>query len=148
MTTAERNTLVLSLLEHVTPLIRKYATVYRLDFEETRQDASIAIMCLLDAGIDGIYDLPGYVAMRVKSRMIDKLRYVQRRQCISLDAPISQEEGAVSLADLLPCPYKVEPLTVLVAQERLQELSSHLAQHNPSRRRAIRERWETAAASL
>jgi hypothetical protein len=32
MTREERNALVLSLLEHVTPILRKSASVYRLDY--------------------------------------------------------------------------------------------------------------------
>ncbi len=148
-TVAERNHLVLSLLEDVTPLIRKYTAIYGLDFEEMYQDASIIIMRLLDVSIDAIYDLRGYVAQRVKSRMIDKLRYTQRRCMVSLDAPLSEGKDAGTLADLLPSPYQVEPLTILLAQERLQELSSIFGlPMRGNRRRVIWEQWESAVASL
>jgi hypothetical protein len=36
MTRDKRNALVLSLLEHVTPILRKSASVYRLDYEDLR----------------------------------------------------------------------------------------------------------------
>jgi RNA polymerase sigma factor (sigma-70 family) len=148
MTTTERNHLVLVLLEHVTPLLRQYAAKYAvLSFDDLYQDASIHIICLIDAGTPQ-QDLERYSFNRVRSRIIDKIRYTTRRQAASLDAPINEQEGAATLADFLPSPYKAEPLAVLLAQERLQELFPILDQRmNPRRRRAIRERWETAAAS-
>lgn len=149
LSTAERNSLVLALLEHVTPLLRQYAAKYAaLNFDDLYQDASIHIMGLIDAGTPQ-QELERYSYNRVRSRIIDKIRYAMRRQAASLDAPINEEEGAATLADLLPDLDKGEPLAVLIAQERLQELRPILAERtNPSRRRAIRERWETAAASL
>jgi len=145
----ERNALVLSLLEHVTPLLRRYAANYRvLSFDDLYQDASIHIMGLIDAGTPKP-DLERFSFNRVRSRIINTINYAMRRQAASLDAPLCEGESAVTLADLLPSPYEVEPLAILVAQEHLQELRPILAQRmHPSRRRAIRERWETAAASL
>jgi DNA-directed RNA polymerase sigma subunit (sigma70/sigma32) len=151
MTREERNRLVIELLERLTPLIRKCATAYSLDFEDMYQEASIAIMCLLDAGIDGIYDLPAYVAMRVKSRMIDKLRYVQcrRGRTISLDAPVSQDADSFSLADLLPCPYSMQPDAAVIAQEDIEEAFLWVPDFQSSNtRRSLRWLGETAAASL
>jgi hypothetical protein len=148
MTRDERNVLVLALLEYVTPILRKSASVYNLDYEDLRQDASLTIISMLDRNeIDfSLSTAHQYVRFRVRSRIVDRLRYVSRRVTCSLDALVSEQEGAATLADLLPSPYCVEPLTILVAQERIQELSPMLIQRNPSRARAIRERWDTALA--
>ncbi len=87
-----------------------------------------------------------FVRYRIYSRILNTFQYVLRRRSASLDAPISDDEDSTTLADLLPSSYEVEPLAVLVAQERIQELAPMLAQPNPSRRRAIRERFDTALA--
>ena len=60
MTREERNHLVMSLLEQLTPLVRKYAAAYHLDFEDMYQEASIAIMRRLDAGISRRYSGGSY----------------------------------------------------------------------------------------
>ncbi len=150
MTREERNRLVVSLLECLTPLIRKCATAYHLDFEDMYQEASIAIMRRLDAGIDGINNLPGFMGMVVKREMIDKLRYARRRESISLDAPISQDEDSFTLADLLPSSsVSMQPEAALLAQEDIEEAFLWLPDfQSPNTRRALRWLGETAAASL
>jgi hypothetical protein len=153
LTREERNRLVLSLLDGVTPIIRRYAAAYRLDFEETYQDMSIVIMRLLDAGIDGIHNLPAYVTLRVKSRIINKLRdtdHVRRRESISLDAPVSQDEDSFTLADLLPSSFaSMQPEEALIAKEDIEEAFLWLPDfQSPNTRRALRLLGETAAASL
>jgi hypothetical protein len=152
MTREERNRLVLSLLDGATPLIRKYAAAYRLDFEETYQDMSIVIMRLLDAGIDGIHNLPAYVTLRVKSRMINKLDYTERRRgrTVSLDAPMSQDEDSFTLADLLPSSTTaIQPEAALIAQEDIEEALLWVPDFQASNtRRSLQWLGETAAASL
>jgi DNA-directed RNA polymerase specialized sigma24 family protein len=121
MTQDERNTLVLQLLDHVSPLLRKYAAEYRqvLSFDDLYQDASIHIMRLIDAGTPS-QELRRYSYNRVRSRIIDKIKYAMRRQAKSLDAPICDQDNIGTLADLLPDPYRVEPLAILIAQERIE----------------------------
>lgn len=148
MNTTQRNSLALSLLERVTPLVLKYAKAYDLDLEDAKQDASIDILNVLDAGIERIENLPVYIALRVKSRIINKFNYTKRRQMQSLDAPIT-DDGNISLADLLPSPYRADPAAILLAQERLQELQTHLARPaNYQTRRKLSELHATALASM
>ncbi len=144
----ERDTLVLSLLEAVSPIIRYYAELAHLEYEELSQDATIHIIGVLDAGVERIHNLPAYVRLRVKSRIIDKIRSLARHRTISSDAPVGDEEA--SLADLLPSPYCTEPLDVLLAQECLQEIEARVTApaKNHQRARMIRERWDTALASV
>jgi hypothetical protein len=144
MTLSERDALVLSLLERVTPLLRRYARDFRiLNYDDLYQDASIHIMHLVGAG-------QGRFAFnRVRSRTLNTIDYLQRRQMASLDAPLeSGEQGSASLIDFLPDPYQVEPLTVLLAQERLEALQSQvMAASQAQHARAVREQWDTALAS-
>lgn len=63
-----------------------------------------------------------YAVRRVQYHVISKIQYWRRRQHVSLDAPLDSETG-VTLADLLPDEYRVDPLVMVLAQERLQALA-------------------------
>ncbi|SRR6266567_8134574 len=119
MTTAERDTLALALLERVTPLLRRYARNYRqmLTYDDLRQDASLHILRLIDAG-HPVSELPRYAYVRVRSRIIDKIKYLTRRQAVSLDAGLSQD-GGYTLGDLLPSPYSIDPLMAVILKETI-----------------------------
>jgi len=75
-TGSERDALILSLLEAVSPTVCYYAELAHLEYEELSQDATIHIIDVLDAGVERIRNLPAYVRVRVKSRIIDKIRYL------------------------------------------------------------------------
>lgn len=149
MNQSERDQLVLSLLDHVTPLLRKYAANYRqlLNFEDLYQDACIHILRLIDAGTPE-HELRRYSYNRIHSRIIDKIKYLTRRHAQSLDAPIDDQEGDVTVGDMLPCHYRVEPLAVLLAQEHLQALLPRIARLPRGRVALAQELGATALASL
>jgi DNA-directed RNA polymerase specialized sigma24 family protein len=149
MTQHERDTLVLSLLDHVTPLLHHYAAKYRqlLNYDDLYQDASIHIMRLIDAGTS-LQDLERFSYNRVKSRIIDKVKYLTRRLAQSLDAPIYNQEGTATFGDLLPSPYCVEPLAVLLAQEDIQALLPRVATLPRGRVALAQELGATVLASL
>jgi hypothetical protein len=134
----ERDQLVLYLLEHVTPLIRQYATCSALPFDDMYQDSSIEVLKLVDrqeqitGGLDGLRAM-AYV--RVRGALLNMLQRTRKRAMVSLDAPLSSE-NTYSLADLLPDPYAVEPPTVLLAKEYLEEMRPLIqrVKHNQTRR--------------
>jgi DNA-directed RNA polymerase specialized sigma24 family protein len=147
----ERNALVLALLEHVTPILRKSARAYRLDYDDLYQDASIIIMHMLDSNqVDFSRETAyHYVRTRIKSRIVNMLRYASRRRAASLDAPISQDEDSFTLADLLPSTSSMQPDATLIAQEDIEEAFLWVPDFPSSNtRRALRWLGETAAASL
>ena len=119
---SERDALVLSLLEYVTPLLRRYAAQYRrlLNYDDMYQDASVAILRLIDAGTPES-ELKRFSYVRVRSRIIDKMKYQARRQAASLDAPLTNGTPA-TLADFIPSEYSIDPARVLVIKERLEEV--------------------------
>src|SRR5215472_5189070 len=150
MTQHERDTLVLSLLNYVTPLLRRYAANYRqlLSFDDLYQDACIHILRLIDAGTSP-ENLQRYAYNRIHSRIIDKIKYLTRRLSQSLDAPTSeQDQGSATLGDMLPCPYRVEPLTMILAQEDIQALLPRIATLPRGRVSLAQELGATALASL
>ena len=151
MTKSERDQLVLSLLDSVTPLLRRYAANYRqlLNFEDLYQDASIHIMRLIDTGTP-LQDLERFSYNRVRSRTIDRIKYLTRRLSQSLDAPVyEQDQGeSATFGDMLPCPYRVEPLAVLLAQEHIQALLPRIAALPRGRVALAQELGATALASL
>lgn len=151
LTDSERDELVLSLLDYVTPLLREYAARYRrfVTFDELYQDACIHILRLIDAGIPP-QKLYHYSYNRVRSRVIDKLKYVRRRVHQSLDLPISDQNqgGGATFGDLIPSPYHVDPLTILLAQERIADLLCHIANLPPARAALAQELGVTSLASL
>ena len=150
MTKAERDQLVLSLLDYVTPLLRRYAAKYRqlLSYDDLYQDASIHILRLIDAGTPP-EELQRYAYNRVQSRIIDRIKYLTRRLAQSLDAPMyDQDQGSTTFGDLLPCPYRVEPPAILIAQEHIQALLPRIATLPRGRVALAQELGATALASL
>jgi DNA-directed RNA polymerase specialized sigma24 family protein len=150
MTQAERETLVLSLLDYVTPLLRRYAAKYcqLLSYDDLYQDACIHILRLIDAGTPS-EELQRYAYNRVKSRITDRVKYLTRRLSQSLDAPAyDPDQESATFGDLLPCPYRVEPLTVLLAQEHIQALLPRIATLPRGRVALAQELGATALASL
>lgn len=151
LTDPERDELVLSLLDYVTPLLRRYAATYHrfVSFDDLYQDACIHIMKLVDAGVPA-QELRRYSYNRVRSRVIDKLKYLRRRAHQSLDAPISgQDQGSgATFGDLIPSPYIAEPPVILLSQERIADLLGHIANVPHARIAVARELGATALASL
>ncbi len=151
LTDPERDELVLSLLDYVTPLLRQYAARYRrfVTFDELYQDACIHILRLIEAEVPP-QKLYQYSYNRVRSRVIDKLKYVRRRVHQSLDIPVFDQNqgGGATFGDLIPSPYHVEPLTILLAQERIADLLCHVASLPPARVALAQELGATALASL
>jgi DNA-directed RNA polymerase specialized sigma24 family protein len=148
MTSSERDQLVLSLLDYVTPLLRRYAANYcqLLNYDDLYQDASIHIMRLIDAGTPP-EELQRYAYNRVRSRTIDRIKYLTRRLAQSLDAPID-DQGSATFADMLPSPYRVEPLTVILAQEHIASLLPYISTLPRGRVALAQELGVTALASL
>ncbi|MBV9688518.1 MAG: hypothetical protein JO202_02290 [Ktedonobacteraceae bacterium] len=143
--TREQEQLVLALLEQVTPLLHRYAVSATLDYDDLYQDASILIMDIIARR--GVHALPSYVWVSVRNRILTKVKYHRIRQAVSLDAPITADQGNLTLADVLPSPYRVDPLTLVLGRERIEELL-----RRPRRKfcqaRVVRELGETALASL
>ena len=147
MTTNERESFVLAHLERVTPMLHSYAASAKLDFEDLRQDATLVILHVLERA-DAIRDLTPYVVRSVRNACINKVLYTNRRRMVSLDAPLFDETDGATLADMLPSPYQVEPLTLLLTQERLLELQARMVQStNYQHVRVVREWHDTALAS-
>ncbi len=149
MTTAtEQDILVLQLLEHVTPLIHRYVSQYRhtLNYEDMYQDASIAILRLINAGTPQ-EELQRYAYVRVRSRIIDRVKYNKRRQAVSLDAPLTDSTPA-TLADCIPSEYSIDPVRMLVIKERLQEVYAALWRLPPGAGRLKRARAIRAALAI
>jgi DNA-directed RNA polymerase specialized sigma24 family protein len=148
MTTNERESCVLSHLECVTPMLHSYAATAKLDFEDLRQDATLVILHVLERA-DSIRDLKPYIKASVRNACINKIHYTNQRRMISLDEPLFDETDGATLADMLPSPYVVEPLTLLLTQERLLELRSQFTMQpmNFQHARVVREWHDTALAS-
>ncbi len=142
----ERDQLTLSLLEQFSPYLRQSARSARLDYEELYQDASIKIIQILDHYRDQVCHLHAYVSMTMHNLVIDKAKYAKKRRAVSLDEPLL-DDTSLTLVDLLPDPYRVEPVVVLLAQERLEALASRVAgAKNYKTRRMLREMHDTALA--
>jgi DNA-directed RNA polymerase specialized sigma24 family protein len=148
MTTIEREQLVLSLLKQVEPTIRKCTSNWHLDYDDAYQEASIHIMNSLDkeVSLTNVRNLAAVISYRVRLRMIQLSRYTQRREAESLDAPLQAESG-ITLADLLPSPYSIDPATVVLTRERLQALETSIRHARGSHGVAVRSRYETALAT-
>jgi len=104
---------------------------------------------LIDAGIPA-HKLRHYSYNRVRSRIIDKLKYLRRRAHQSLDIPTSRQNqrDGETLSDVLPSPYHAEPPEILLAQERIADLLSHIASVPHARVALAQELGATALASL
>jgi DNA-directed RNA polymerase specialized sigma24 family protein len=148
-TNLERDELVLSLLDYVTPLLRRYAVQYHrfVSFDDLYQEACIHIMKLVDADTPA-QELRRYSYNRVRSRVIDKLKYLRRRTHQSLDTPISDQDGSATFGDLIPSPYCAEPPTILLTQERIADLLCSIANLPHARVVLAQELGATALASL
>ncbi|HEU5381234.1 MAG TPA: sigma factor [Ktedonobacteraceae bacterium] len=151
LTGPERDELVLSLLDDVTPLLRQYAARYRrlVSFDDLYQDACIHILRLIDASVPA-HKLRHYSYNRVRSRIIDKLKYLRRRAHQSLDTSVfGQDQGGdETFGDMLPSPYYAEPPAILLAQERIADLLGHLANIPHGRVALAQELGASALASL
>jgi DNA-directed RNA polymerase specialized sigma24 family protein len=146
LTQTERDQLTLSLLEQFTPYLRQSARSGHLDFEELYQDASVKIMLVLDQYRDQVRHLHAYVSMTMHNLVVDKINYSRKRRAVSLDEPLL-DDASLTLADLLPDPYRVEPMLVVLAKERLEALESRVsgAKHHKTRR-MLCEMHDTALA--
>ncbi len=144
----DRQALTMSLLDQVSPFLRQSARSGELDFEDLYQDASVKIMQILDQYRDQVRHLQAYVQMSIHNLVIDRIKYARRRRAVSLDEPLLADVS-FTLADFLPDPYSVEPLVVVLAQERLAELQSrcHEAEHYATRR-MLSEMHATALAGV
>jgi DNA-directed RNA polymerase specialized sigma24 family protein len=144
--TSEREQLVLSLLNQVTPLIRHCARTWNLNFEDLYQDATIHIIHLVDTKKNP-QKLLSLTRLRVRSRIIDTLRYNLRHQALSLDTP-SHQDSDLTVADLLPSPYSHDPLSIILTQERLKQLEPKVQGLRGPHSSAVRVRYETALAEV
>ena len=146
ITQSERDVLTLSLLEHVSPLLQSYAQSAKLDFDDLYQDACVKILTILDTRLSQIISLQEYIAVSVKHQVLDKIDYSKRRRTVSLDEPLL-DDASLTLLDVLPSPYAADPLIVLLAQERLDELHPSTVHHYGTRRMAV-ELHATAQAAV
>lgn len=143
MTTNEQ--LTLDLLEHVSPMLWNVARSTGMEFDDLYQDASLVILRVLDRYQQENHANLTRLAMRcVRNYTLDLIDYRRYRRHASLDELI----GTTSLADLLPDPYNIDPLLVLLIKERLQELAPLVARASGSHGRKVREVQATAQASI
>ena len=143
----ELHTRILAHLEQIDGLLRTYAASAHLDYDDLKGDACLIIMDIL-AHKPSRTHTRAYISVVVRSRIIDKIRYNQRRQAESLDALSAwPEDGSVSLADLLPSNER-EPGELLVAREEIASWLPQIQQQYGRRRSKCRELAETALASL
>jgi DNA-directed RNA polymerase specialized sigma24 family protein len=144
----DRDALLLSLLECVTPVLRCYAGSAQLEFDELYQDASVKILQILESLPQRapVSSLERYVVTSVKHQVIDKIRYLKVRRAASLDVP----QGIDGLlGDVLPSGYSVDPVDVVLALERLEELQYQVNTAKCSRsRRVLQEMYSTAQACV
>ena len=146
MVTAEREQLILSLLDHVTPLVRKLAREWHLEYEDLYQDVSINLMRLVDRPLDHIRNLPAVASYCTRQLIINRWRSAHRHQACSLEAPLTSDTE-VSLVDLLPSPYSAQPEYMLLAKERLEELRESVVDLRGMHGKAVRDRYEAALAA-
>ena len=146
MTLTEREQLVLSLLNHVTPLVRKLARDWHLEYDDLYQDVSVHLMKLVDRPFDHIRNLPAVAAYSTRQIIINKWHYTDRREACSLDKPLIPD-SETTIADLLPSPYNTDPEFVLLVKERLENLKATVERLPGRHGVAMRERYETALAT-
>ncbi|MGH2505807.1 MAG: sigma factor [Ktedonobacteraceae bacterium] len=143
-----REQTTLSLLNHVTPMLWKWARSTGYEFDDLYQDASLVVLKVIDHYQQKtINDLKRLVTRSVRNRIIDTIRYQQNRRHVSLDEQVS-DEGEITRADLVADLRQLDPLTNLIMKERIDELAPIAAQiTNGNRARKIRELRDTALAS-
>lgn len=117
MTSTERENQVVSLLHHVTPLVRTFSQVPGLEYDDLTQEAALVIMHCLDrhAAHPVVY-LKTFVHRSVHNRMIDLVR--KRRPELSLDEPMG--DGGCTLADTLLDSHHPDPATCFHLAELLE----------------------------
>lgn len=78
--------------------------------------------------------LAGYVYASLRHGIVDRLR--GRKQTVSLDAPLGEDDEGMTLADLLPCPGD-SPLDALQRAETLRALHQALDDLDPASREIV-----------
>ena len=146
MTTSEREQIITQILEDLTPNIRKMAYAWSLSFDDLYQDACLIIIRVVDSSRVAVADLPRFTNRCVRNGLLNKARYLRRRESFSLDEPLTSE-SEVTFADLLPSPYHTEPEFVLLAKERLEDLKISVERLSGQHGIAVRSRYETALAT-
>ena len=149
ITQQERDALALRLLGQVTPMLQQYARSAKLNFDDLYQDACEKILTILDERWGCVGHLQPYVMKSIKNLVLDTIVYTKRHRTVSLDEPLI-EDASLTLADLLPSPYCVEPLTIVLARERLEDLRSSVSDgpmHHKTRRLAV-DLHDTALAAV
>jgi len=144
----QRDALILSYLNSVDSLLRRYAASARLDYDDLRQDAVLTIMHCLEVQPNAA-NPRAYISRSVRNRIIDKIRYNQCRRAVSLDALC---DTCSTLSDLFPSDER-EPGAALATREEFQAFSAFLLTNKArllpsSTRRMYRELVDTALASL
>ncbi len=116
----QRNALILSYLNHVDNLLRRFAVSAHLDYDDLRQDAVLVIMHCLELKPEQQNMLHGYIYTSIWRRILDKIRYNQGHRTESLDAPLGtglERDGDETLTDFLPSGYSIDPMLVILARE-------------------------------
>ena len=142
LSSTERDTLSLLLLEQTRPITDKGARVYHLDPDDLSQDAWIEIRKLLDGDLSRYHNLRHLVCIRIRDMVLNKLRYEKYRRHTSLDAPLSEDSDACLydyIADECACSPSEDEAT-----QRL--LSTALGQLSSRRRQAIETHYGLAGS--
>lgn len=128
-------------------MVQNFATSWNLDFDDMYQEACIHIIHVVDDPRIKLVDLPRFANVQVRHRLMDKAKYLRRRQMVSIDAPVSSDSD-ITLADVLPSPYSHDPESLLLLKERLKSLSV-VAAHRLSGIGSgpLRDRYETVLAT-
>jgi DNA-directed RNA polymerase specialized sigma24 family protein len=132
-------------------MLRRYGATLagKVDFDELYQDAFVKIVHILETRVDLVETgyLEKYITVSVEHQIIDKIRYLKvRRGTVSLDEPLL-DDASLTLADLLPSPYSAEPVRVVLAKERLEELRlAVVGRKHPGTRRMLSEMYDTVQA--
>jgi DNA-directed RNA polymerase specialized sigma24 family protein len=126
-----RDARILFFLKSVDALLWRYAALAHLDYDDLYQDACILIIDILQNKPERTHTR-AYISTAVRSRILDKIKYTQRRQMESLDACVG--ERGVCLADLIPSGYSLDPLLVLLCKEERQEMKQMLSRRRKTKR--------------
>jgi DNA-directed RNA polymerase specialized sigma24 family protein len=143
MTGNEREQLIMQLVDRFTPHIHKFASGWNVDFDEMYQDACIRIIRLVDDPRIKLEDLSRYANVSVHHYLMDRVKYLRRRQMVSLDEPLSIDNKG-TLADVIPSPYSCDPAYVAISKETLEALATTVVCLRGSHGAAVRERYEAA----
>ena len=117
MTSTTRESQVVSLLHHVTPLLRTFSQVPGLEYDDLAQEAALVVMHCLDRHtVQPVVYLKTFVHRSVHNRMIDLVR--KRRPELSLDEPMG--DGGCTLGDTLLDGKHPDPATCFQLAELLE----------------------------